>query len=142
MKKLLFLFLLIPFASFSQCSTWIGEPVKNTLDLLENAKAFVKLDIAQTSDSSRKDAIIFADSTGLFTFRVNLDQAGPVKSIYMIGPTDKMNRFYSEYLLPAIKPCEKQSSPTWIFWNNLKLVHVKSGIKKGVEMSSIEIGKA
>ena len=111
MKKIFFVFLMLPFASFCQCSTWIGQPVENSLQLLDSAKPVMQFQVAQTGDTSRKDKLIFSDEKGLFTFQIMLNEKDAlsgtdvvttyptVNSIYITGPTERIEQFYASLKL-------------------------------------------
>jgi hypothetical protein len=112
---------------------------------------YLQFTMVRTGDTTRLDSYRFADDKGFsaFTFAVdkknNLDGTqlkttyGSVNGIYIYGPAERVDKLYTEYFYPLIKSCETKSSPTWIMWNGLMLVHHTEANHLGIPMAYIEI---
>jgi hypothetical protein len=149
MKQLFTFVLLAPLFAGAQCLTFIGADVKTAMPLEKVIEQYTLFDM-KVRDSS--DVLVrLRDDKGFSTMTVRLDQKkelrgtevvklpATVKSIYITGPADRIDKMVKEYFAPLIQPCLPKTSPTWLFWDKYKLVYTTADSNDGIPMKYIEI---
>ncbi|RYZ23397.1 MAG: hypothetical protein EOO16_05275 [Chitinophagaceae bacterium] len=148
MKKLLFLSLLFPAASFAQCDKLLGgDPAAAAAYVADAEKA---LDLKLTVDNQpafiqAKDADGYAQVRIQYDMKNELKNGQPVqvnkgiKRIYIGGPWEKVEQMYNEYFLPKIKGCKTAADETTDTWEGHKLRHVRQGQQRSMPLGFIEI---
>lgn len=160
MKKILFtLFAVaaIPFIGHSQCANYLTGDTAQVIALKEVVEKYMQLNLEANEPKSLNKSISYrsySDSIGFVRFGFGLERkkeiAGTeviykspeVINITIYGPAERIDKMVSEYFTPIIEPCHPKKSPTWFFWNKLKLVYVDAGERKGIPMKTITIEKA
>jgi hypothetical protein len=64
-----------------------------------------------------------------------------INSIYISGPSAKIDRMITEYFEPTLAPCIKEKASNMFSWGNLILVHGFEGSKESNSIKTIEIRK-
>ena len=143
MKKIFILILLVPTFATAQCVDWIGR-TENDLAEIEtvltkyldfNFKKAYKLDkgYAYYNGSSKSSMVRFSFMTkGDSNEKV-------VSSIYMSGPSAKIDKLINEYFQPTLSPCVKDKASNMFTWGNMILVHDFEGTNKSNAIKTIEI---
>ena len=143
MKKILLITLLIPALANSQCLDWMGksstsiseiEPViKKYLDFNLNKPYKADKGYAYYSGSSKSSMVRFSfmKKTG--------SEKKVINSIYISGPSAKIDRLISEYFAPALSPCIKEKNANMFSWDNMILVYDFEGSKQNASIKTIEI---
>ena len=92
MKNLLFILMLIPFASFAQPPEWVGGPLKNTVAMMGLIEQRLSVKFTDSSISPNREKMIFNDSSGRFVVTVELAK-DVVQTVNIEAPTYQVNEF-------------------------------------------------
>lgn len=126
-KKLLYLFLLLPVISYSQCPKWIGENADSTLLLKKITEKYLGVELTKSVDRKDKPNVDFVNNACSCEFlysesKQRIKEMGNkkyslVNKILIVGPEALVNKMYREYFYPLIKPCASSIQPTSMIYN-------------------------
>src|SRR4249919_2320899 len=118
MKKFLFIALIIPAIANAQCPQWVRGSRDSVIALLNKADSYLQFNLMKKNDSTQKNSIrLFDEENNSCQFAVGFikqpafvanavqDTYNQVKSIYIKGPKDRMDKLLNVYLLPAVNNC-------------------------------------
>ena len=154
MKHLLLAFFLMPLFSKSQCPQYIGTDIATGVKIVAVVQKYTQFSMSMADTLENYNAVKFEDSAKFSTVIIRVVrttqlvgtevvQSAPiVKSFYIEGPAERIDKMINEYFIPAVEPCKTRSSPKWIYLNNQQQLEFKSeGLHHGIEMKSIYIEK-
>ena len=142
-NKFIIVFLLMPFASFSQCATWIGGPVDSTLALQKVVEKYLEVPLERSIEKHHKADYEFVNQSCDCEFFFMTGKQKPkgkkkyvgVNEIVINGPVNKVKKMYMEYFYPLMKPCASSKQKTSL---------VSNGISAGfyiIPLHGIQIGQ-
>ncbi|MEP6514326.1 MAG: hypothetical protein ABJA79_10675 [Parafilimonas sp.] len=146
MKKLIFIALLIPASSKAQCPQWVRGSKDSAIALLKKADTYLQFNLMSKYDSTQKNSIRLFDENSYCQFTVDFikkqEFAGSevvitynqVKSIYIKGPKDRMDKFLNEYLLPAVNGCITNKGDKWIYFGKTQMATQSQGLVESIDM--------
>jgi hypothetical protein len=145
MKKLfLFLFLLPAYAN-SQCVDWIGQPANNISAIEQVIQKYLDFDLKKPYKADKGYAYYSGNTKSSMVRLTFMKRTGSaeniINSIYISGPSSKIDRMISEYFEPTLAPCIKDKASNMFSWGNLVLVHGLEGSKQNNSIKTIEIRK-
>lgn len=110
MKKLLFILMILPMASFAQAPEWVGGSLKNAEALMGLIEQRLSIKFTDSSISPNRERMVFNDSSGRFVVKVELAKE-VVQNINIEAPAYQINEFViwfeKEFLEYAISKNEK-----------------------------------
>lgn len=153
MKKLIIAFMLLPLFTKAQCYTLLTGDTTKAFELKEVIEKYTMFKLYKNPSLpiTSVSGISFSDSTGFASLMIGMKRkkeligteivyGSPVIfRIYITGPAERIDKMVKEYFAPLIEPCNPKKSPSWYFWNNLKLVYAAADDHEGIAMKFIEI---
>jgi hypothetical protein len=133
MKKLFFI-LLFPCFAQAQCPQWIKGSRDSVINLFKVADQYLQFDLMKSFDTSQQGKIRLTDPHSYCIlqatfYKENVFQGNDLVSkfttanhITIQGPTDRMDKFLNEYLMPAIEKCDTKKGPQWIYFGKTLMV--------------------
>lgn len=148
MKQLLFLFFFSPFFASAQCEKFVDGSPELTSGVITAAAQYLEfpLDTARINVETLdmrdekewcKVIISYKTKAELVGTEAKTFQAG-IRSIYISGPWERIQKLYSDYFLPKTS-CGNDYSATVRFWDGQKIVHIQDGTKQGISLGFIRI---
>jgi len=146
MIKLIFIALLIPAFSKAQCPQWVRGSKDSAIALLKKADTYLQFNLMSKYDSTQKNSIRLFDENSYCQFTVFFIKQeefvgnevvatyNQVKSIYIKGPKDRMDKFLNEYLLPAVNGCITNKGDNWIYFGKTQMVTQSQGLVESIKM--------
>ncbi|HEX8332621.1 MAG TPA: hypothetical protein VF622_08355 [Segetibacter sp.] len=145
MKKLfLFLFLLPAFAN-AQCIDWIGQPATDISAIEKVIQKYLDFDLKKPYKADKGYAYYSGNPKTSMVRLSFMKKTGSaeniINSIYISGPSSKIDRMITEYFEPTLTPCVKDKASNMFSWGNMILVHDFEGSKQNNAIKTIEIRK-
>jgi hypothetical protein len=147
MKKLIFIALVIPSLCKAQCPQWVRSSKDSAIALLRKADSYLQFNLMSKYDSSQKNSIrLFDEENNNCQFTVDfikqqtfegtnvVNTYNQVKSIYIKGPKDRMDKFLNEYLLPAVNNCVTKKGDNWIYFGKTQMTTQQAGLLESIRM--------
>jgi len=147
MKKIIFITLFIPAMGKAQCPQWVRGSRDSAIALLNKADSYLQFNLMSKYDSSQKNSIrLFDEESNNCQFTVDfikqqtfagntvVNTYNQVKSIYIKGPADRMDKFLNEYLLPAINNCITKKGDNRIYFGKTQMISQQGGLVKSIRM--------
>lgn len=147
MKTLIFFILLLPALSKAQCPQWVRGSKDSAIALLNKADTYLQFNLMSKYDSTQKNSIrLFDEENNNCQFTVDFikkqEFAGTqvvttynqVKSIYIKGPKDRMDKFLNDYLLPAVNGCITNKGDKWIYFGKTQMTTQSQGLVESIKM--------
>lgn len=147
MKKLIFIVLIIPAICKAQCPQWVRGSKDSVIALLKKADTYLQFNLMSKYDSTQKNSIrLFDDQNNNCQFTVDFIKQqnfvgntieytyNQVKSIYIKGPKDRMDKFLNGYLLPAINGCTTNKGDNWIYFGKTQMTTQQQGLIESIKM--------
>ena len=148
MKKFLFIALIIiPAIANAQCPQWVRGSRDSVIALLNKADSYLQFNLMKKYDSTQKNSIrLFDEENNNCQFTVDFikqqafvgntvqDTYNQVKSVYIKGPKDRMDKFLNEYLLPAVNNCITNSGSNWIYFGKTQMTTQQQGVIESIKM--------
>jgi len=147
MKEFLFIALIIPVIANAQCPQWVRSSRDSAIALLNKADSYLQFNLMKKYDSTQKNSIrLFDEENNNCQFTVDFikqpafvgntvqDTYNQVKSIYIKGPKDRMDKFLNEYLLPAVNNCITNKGSNWIYFGKTQMTTQQQGLVESIKM--------
>ena len=146
MKTLILFILLIPALGKAQCPQWVRGSKDSAIALLKKADTYLQFNLMSKYDSTQKNSIRLFDENSYCQFTVFFIKQeefvgnevvatyNQVKSIYIKGPKDRMDKFLNEYLLPAVNGCITNKGDNWIYFGKTQMVTQSQGLVESIKM--------
>jgi len=147
MKKSIFIALLIPAISKAQCPQWVKGSKDSVVALLKTADSYLQFNLMARYDPAQENSIrLFDEENNNCQFTVDfikeptfqgtqvVNKYNHVKSVYIKGPADRMDKFLNEYLMPAINNCITKKGDNWIYFGKTQMTTQQSGLLKSIKM--------
>ena len=147
MKKLIFSAVAVLALGKAKWPQWVRGSKDSTIALLKKADTYLQFNLISKYDSTQKNSIrLFDEENNNCQFTVDFikqqEFAGTtvvptynqVKSIYIKGPKDRMDKFLNEYLLPAVNGCITNKGDKWIYFGKTQMVTQSQGLVESIKM--------
>jgi hypothetical protein len=146
MRKLIFIILVIPALSKAQCPQWVRGSKDSAIALLKKADTYLQFNLMSKYDPKQENSIRLFDENNYCQFTVDFIKQqefvgnqvvttyNQVKSIYIKGPKDRMDKFLNEYLLPAVNGCITNKGDKWIYFGKTQMVTQSQGLVESIRM--------
>jgi hypothetical protein len=145
MKKLFLILLLVPVFTSAQCLDWIGKPANDISAVEKVIQKYLDFDLKKPYKADKGYAYYSGNSKSSMVRLSFMKKTGSaeniINSIYISGPSTKIDRMISEYFEPTLAPCIKDKASNMYSWDNLVLVHGFEGSKQSNSIKTIEIRK-
>ena len=145
MKKLFLFLFLLPAFSNAQCIDWIGKPANNLNEIESVVEKYLDFNLDKPYKSGKGYAY-YSGSSNTSMVRLSFmkkagSQDNAINSIFISGPSAKIDRMISEYFEPILAPCVKVKASNMLSWGNMILVHNFEGSYQNNSVKTIEIRK-
>lgn len=147
MKKFLLIVFIIPVIASAQCPQWVKGSKDSAIALLNKADSYLQFNLMKKYDSTQKNSIrLFDEENNNCQFSVDFIKQqeflgntvqytyNQVKTIYIKGPKDRMDKFLNEYLLPAVNNCITTKGSNWIYFGKTQMTTQQSGLVESIKM--------
>lgn len=147
MKKLIFIALFIPALANAQCPQWVRGSRDSVIALLKTADTYLQFNLMSKYDSTQQNSIRLYDEQNnncqftvdfikqqAFVGNTVMNTYNQVKSIYIKGPKDRMDKFLNEYLLPAINGCITKKGDDLIYFGKTQMVTQQTPLVESIKM--------
>jgi hypothetical protein len=145
MKKLFLLLSLLPVFTSAQCVDWIGQKANNLSDIEQVIQKYLDFDLKKPYKADKGYAYYSGNSKSSMVRLSFMKKTGSaeniINSIYISGPSAKIDRMITEYFEPTLAPCIKDKASNMFSWGNQILVHDFEGGKQNSSIKTIEIRK-
>ncbi len=133
MKKL-FVILLFPCFAQAQCPQWVKGSRDSVIALFKVADQYLQFNLMQHLDSSQQGKIRLTDPHAYCILQATFNKENvfqgndlvskftTVNHITIQGPTDRMDKFLNEYLIPSIEKCAVKKGDQWIYFGKTLMV--------------------
>ncbi len=146
MKKLFLIALIIPAICKAQCPQWVHSGRDSTIALLNKADSYLQFNLMSKYDAAQQNSIRLFDEHDYCQFTVDFIKAqafegsnlvttyNQVKSIYIKGPKDRMDKFVNEYLMPLLNNCVIKKSGQSIYFGKTLMTIQTTGLVESIKM--------
>ena len=147
MKKLIFSALIIPGLCKAQCAQWVHGSKDSAIALLKTADTYLQFNLMSKYDPNQVNSIrLFDEENNNCQFTVDfikkqefvgtqvVNTYNQVKSIYIKGPKDRMDKFLNEYLLPAVNGCVTNKTDKSISFGKTQMTIQSTPLVESIKM--------
>jgi hypothetical protein len=145
MKKFSLVLFLLPAFANAQCIDWIGQSANNISAIEQVIQKYLDFDLKKPYKADKGYAYYSGSSKSSMVRLSFMKKTGSaeniINSIYISGPSAKIDRMMTEYFEPTLTPCVADKASNMFSWGNQILVHDFEGSKQNNSIKTIEIRK-